>query len=115
MSALAAILFILSGTFNKVLAVLAFFFVINYSISFLSVFVLRFKEPLTPRPYRAWGYPWTTGLALIGSIAFLVGAVMSDLGNGVYENSVYALVLLAASYPVFLTLRWVGKQGKGQK
>jgi APA family basic amino acid/polyamine antiporter len=113
-SALAAILFILSGTFNKVLAVLAFFFVINYSISFLSVFVLRFKEPLTPRPYRAWGYPWTTGLALLGSIAFLVGAVTSDIGSGVYENSVYALVLLAASYPVFLLLKVIGKKGKGQ-
>ena len=90
------------------LAVLAFFFVINYSISFLSVFVLRFKEPKTPRPYRAWGYPWTTGLALIGSIAFLVGAVVSDI-----KNSVYALVLLAVSYPVFLLLKWISKQGKG--
>jgi APA family basic amino acid/polyamine antiporter len=115
LSALTAILFILSGTFDKVLAVLAFFFVINYSISFLSVFVLRFKEPETPRPYRAWGYPWTTGLALVGSIAFLVGAVISDIDNGVYENSVYALVLLAASYPVFLLLGWISKQGKGRK
>ena len=106
-SALTAIAFILSGTFDKVLAVLAFFFVINYSISFLSVFVLRVKEPLTPRPYRAWGYPWTTGLALIGSIAFLVGAVISDIGN-----SVYSLVLLAMSYPLFLLLRWISKQGK---
>lgn len=111
-SALAAILFILSGTFDKVLAVLAFFFVINYSVSFLSVFVLRRKEPLTPRPYRAWGYPWTTGLALLGSVAFLVGAVVSDINKGVYENSVYALVLLAASYPVFLFLRRIGKKAE---
>jgi basic amino acid/polyamine antiporter, APA family len=111
LSALVAALFILSGTFDKVLAVLAFFFVINYSVSFLSVFVLRRKEPQTPRPYRAWGYPWTTGLALAGSIAFLVGAVLSDIRSGVYENSVYALLLLAASYPVFLLLRRIGKMG----
>lgn len=110
LSALAAVLFIWSGTFDKVLAVLAFFFVINYSLSFLSVFVLRRKEPDTPRPYRAWGYPWTTGLALLGSVAFLIGAVISDINNGVYENSVYALVLLAASYPVFLFLRRIGKK-----
>jgi APA family basic amino acid/polyamine antiporter len=115
LSALAATLFILSGTFDKVLAVLAFFFVINYSISFLSVFVLRFREPQTPRPYRAWGYPWTTALALIGSIAFLIGAVISDIKSRVYENSVYALVLLAVSYPVFLMLGWIGKRGKAQK
>jgi basic amino acid/polyamine antiporter, APA family len=114
-SALAAILFILAGkTLDKVLAVLAFFFVINYTVSFLSVFVLRWREPETPRPYRAWGYPWTTGLALIGSILFLIGAVISDIDNGVYENSVYALVLLTLSYPVFLLLRGIGKRGSRQ-
>jgi APA family basic amino acid/polyamine antiporter len=114
-SALAAVLFILSGTFNRVLAVLAFFFVINYSISFLSVFVLRRREPESPRPYRAWGYPWTTGLALLGSIAFLAGAVASDIENGVYDNSVYALVLLAASYPVFRLLRRISGLAPGRK
>jgi APA family basic amino acid/polyamine antiporter len=101
-STAVAVAFILSGTFEKVVAVLAFFFVINYTMSFISVFVLRRREPELPRPYRAWGYPWTTGLALAGSLAFLAGAVRSDT-----RNSVYALVLLSASYPVFVALRWL--------
>ena len=42
--------FIVSGTFNTVLALCAFFFVANYTLSFLSVFALRRKEPDTPRP-----------------------------------------------------------------
>ena len=96
-SAAVAVVFILFGqTFEKVITVLAFFFVANYTLSFISVFVLRRREPDRERPYRAWGYPWTTALALLGSIAFLVGAVASDT-----RNSVYALLLLAASYPVF--------------
>jgi hypothetical protein len=37
---------------------------------------------------------------LVGSLAFLVGAVTSDR-----KNSVYALALLLASYPVFLGSR----------
>lgn len=101
-SACVAVLFILSGTFEKVIAILAFFFVANYAISFASVFVLRRREPELKRPYRAWGYPWTTGLALAGSIAFLCGAVLSDT-----RNSLYALLLLAASYPAYLLLRRV--------
>ena len=64
------------------------------------MFVLRRREPDAPRPYRAWGYPLTTGLALVGSIAFLVGVVASDT-----ENSIFALVLLALSYPVYLFVR----------
>jgi APA family basic amino acid/polyamine antiporter len=92
-----AVLFIAFGqTFERVITVLAFFFVANYALSFLSVFVLRRREPEKARPYRAWGYPWTTALALIGSVLFLAGAVASDT-----RNSVYALILLAVSYPIF--------------
>ena len=99
-TSVAALLIIFSGTFERVLAALAFFFVLNYSVAFLSVFIFRRREPDAPRPYRAWGYPWTTGAALLGSIAFLVGAILSDT-----ENSVYALVLLAVSYPAFVLLK----------
>jgi APA family basic amino acid/polyamine antiporter len=100
-SAAVAVLFIVFGqTFEKVITVLAFFFVANYTLSFISVFVLRLREPEKERPYRAWGYPVTTALALIGSVLFLIGAIASDT-----RNSIYALVLLAASYPLFRLLK----------
>lgn len=106
-SATVAVLFILFGqTFEKVITVLAFFFVANYTLSFISVFVLRRREPQKERPYRAWGHPWTTGLALIGSILFLAGAIASDT-----RNSVYAIVLLAISYPLFRLMRSTGPKG----
>jgi APA family basic amino acid/polyamine antiporter len=95
-----ALAFLLTGTIQAVLAVLSFFFVASYVLSFTSVFVLRRREPNAPRPFRAWGYPWTTGLALVGSIAFLAGAVISD-----WTNSRYSLILLVASYPTFLVAR----------
>jgi APA family basic amino acid/polyamine antiporter len=100
----AVLMIVFSGTFERVLAALAFFFVTDLALVFLSVFVLRRREPRTPRPYRAWGYPVTTALALAGSAAFLCGAVASDTGN-----SLYALALLALSYPVFLLFRRIGR------
>jgi len=104
-SSAIAVLFIVFGkTFEKVITVLAFFFVANYALSFISVFVLRRREPKKERPYRAWGYPWTTALALVGSLAFLVGAIVSDLSSG-SRDSIYALFLLAASYPAFRVLK----------
>ena len=97
LSAVAAVLFIVAArTFQTVITVLAFFFVANYTISFVSLFVLRVLEPERERPYRAWGYPWTTGAALIGSVGFLAGAIAGDT-----RHSLYALLLLAVSYPVF--------------
>jgi APA family basic amino acid/polyamine antiporter len=101
LSALVALLFIVFGEkFEIVITVLAFFFVVNYVLSFVSLFVLRQREPQKPRPYRAWGYPVTPALALIGSVLFLAGAIQSDT-----KNSVYALVLLAVSYPVFRVMK----------
>jgi APA family basic amino acid/polyamine antiporter len=101
LSAVVALLFIVFGEkFETVITVLAFFFVVNYILSFVSLFVLRHREPDKPRPYRAWGYPVTPALALIGSVLFLAGAIRADT-----KNSVYALLLLAVSYPVFWVLK----------
>ena len=104
-STLVAVLFIVTGTVDQVLAVVAFFFVVNYAISFAVVFLFRWCEPDRPRPYRAWGYPWTTGFSLLGSLAFLGGAVAGDT-----RNSIYAVLLLAASYPTFRLSKWLGER-----
>ncbi len=103
LSALVAVLFIALGqTFDVVITVLAFFFVANYILSFISLFVLRQREPEKPRPYRAWGYPVTPALALLGSLLFLGGAVAADT-----QHSLYALFLLGVSYPVFRLMKLV--------
>ena len=99
-STAVALAFIATGTFDRALALIAFFFVANYLLSFVTVFVLRRREPETPRPYRAWGYPWTTGIAAAGSLAFLVGQCLGDT-----RNSLWSLALLGASYPVYLAAR----------
>lgn len=96
--------FIATNTFNTVLALLAFFFVASYALSFTSLFVLRRREPATPRPFRVPLYPWIPGGALLGSIAFLVAAVLGDR-----TNSLWALGLVALSGPVYLVVRRVGR------
>jgi APA family basic amino acid/polyamine antiporter len=96
LSTFTAIGFLLSGSFDRVLAVTAFFYVSKYLLSYLAVFILRRREPKTPRPYRAWGYPWTTAAAVLGSFAFLVGVFAVDT-----RNSLYGCLVLIASYPVY--------------
>jgi APA family basic amino acid/polyamine antiporter len=88
--------FIITGTVNSVLALCAFFFVANYTLSFLSVFTLRRNEPDTPRPWRVPGFPFTTGIAVLGSLAFLAGSIITD-----WSNSWKSMLLLALSYPVY--------------
>ena len=92
-------------SFERVIAMLAFFFVTNYVLSFVSLFLLRRREPDLPRPYRAWGYPYTTALALLGSVAFLVEAMREDR-----TNSYLTLLAIACSYPVYRLLKLVSRR-----
>jgi APA family basic amino acid/polyamine antiporter len=102
-SGLVALAFLATGTFGSIIAIAAFFFVAAYSLSFIALFVLRAREPNAHRPYRAVGHPWTTGFVLLGSLAFLTSAVITDR-----RNSLYALGIVVASYPVF---RWSRRPG----
>jgi hypothetical protein len=100
----------IATAFNRAIAIAAFF-VADYALSFIAVFVLRRREPNRPRPYRAIGHPWTTGLVLAGSIVFLAGAIAAD-----HENSLWALAVLLVSWPAFLlTGKRSISQGLGAK
>ncbi|MEO8910102.1 MAG: APC family permease [Gemmatimonadaceae bacterium] len=100
LSAVVVLALVITGTLEIVLAVTAFFFVAQYTLIFASVFILRKREPNAPRPFKAKGHPWTTGLVLVLSLGFLVGAFLADT-----RNSIYSLVLLALSWPVYLMMR----------
>ena len=84
---------------------LSFFFVANYTLSYTSVFVLRKREPEMPRPYRAWGYPWLTGVALAASVLFLIGSIVTD-----QSNAPLALGMLIVSYPVFRLMKFASRR-----
>jgi APA family basic amino acid/polyamine antiporter len=100
LSAAACVVMVITGTLEIVLAVTAFLFVAQYTLIFATVFILRRREPLAARPFRAIGHPWSTSLVLILSLGFLVGAFLADT-----RNSIYSLLLLALSWPLYLTLR----------
>jgi APA family basic amino acid/polyamine antiporter len=96
LSTTATAVFLVSGTFGAVLGVIALLLAVNYVLMFISLIVLRRREPATPRPYRAWGYPFTTWAAILIGLAFIVGVALADP-----HHSVIALAILLASYPIY--------------
>jgi APA family basic amino acid/polyamine antiporter len=85
-----ALALIATGTFQRLIAIASFFLAANYVVCCLALIVLRRREPDAPRPFHAWGYPWSVALVFVGAVAFLVGAVVGDT-----INAVGALVLIA--------------------
>jgi APA family basic amino acid/polyamine antiporter len=99
-STVVAVVGLATNTFNTLLALLAFLFVANYGLVFTAFFVSRRRAPHAARPFRAPGYPFVPGCALAVSLAFVVGAVLSDR-----DNSMLALGLLVISWPVYRMIR----------
>src|SRR5207244_12937613 len=96
LSTIVGVLFVLisflsSNAFERVIAMLSFFFVAYYTLSYFSLFALRKREPQMARPYRAWGYPWSTGIALAASVLFLIGLFFTDQKDAPY---VIAIVVM---------------------
>jgi APA family basic amino acid/polyamine antiporter len=99
LTSLVVVIVILTGSFEQIIALSAVLFLIYYSSAFLSVFVLRYRLPDLPRPYRALGYPYSTAIVLLGSLAFLIAAVAEDPRSGVI-----AAIFLACCVPAYAWL-----------
>jgi basic amino acid/polyamine antiporter, APA family len=78
MTTLVAVVLIVTGTFESLIAMTAFFLAFNYAVCCLALVALRRREPDVSRPFRAWGYPWSAAIVVAGAAAFLVGALIGD-------------------------------------
>jgi APA family basic amino acid/polyamine antiporter len=101
-TSLGAATLIMSGTFEEIVAVAAVLFLLIYVSTYSALIVLRRREPSMPRPYRAFGYPFTTIIVLTGCVALWIAAVMQDRRSGVF-----AALLLIACAPVYA---WIARR-----
>lgn len=90
---------ILLGGFKFLLLLSVFLFIPLYLVLIIGVLILRKREPESERPYRAWGHPYSTIVCLIGwTIITLFQAFIER------ETAVYAVAMMAISWPVYLYL-----------
>ena len=62
-----AALLTVSGRYDQLYTYVIFGMVLSYTLTVIGLFVLRWKRPDVPRPYRCTGYPWLPGIyVLIG-------------------------------------------------
>jgi APA family basic amino acid/polyamine antiporter len=54
-----ALLLIFTSSFSVVLTYLGFTLTLFTTLTVLGLFILRYKNPEMPRPFKAWGYPFT--------------------------------------------------------
>jgi APA family basic amino acid/polyamine antiporter len=89
-----AVLLIASGTFQTLIALASVFLAVNYAVCCLALVVLRRREPDADRPVRAWGYPWSAGIVVVGAIIFLGGVLVNDTPSAVKAAGLLAVGLV---------------------
>jgi basic amino acid/polyamine antiporter, APA family len=100
-----ASLLCLSGTYGQLLDFLIFAVVIFYILTLIGLFVLRWKRPEMPRPYRAIGYPVLPAL-------YLVMAVFLEIQLLRYKPQYTwpGLIIVLLGLPVYGIWKLAGKQ-----
>jgi APA family basic amino acid/polyamine antiporter len=88
-----ALILIATGTFQTLIALASVFLAVNYCVSCLALVVLRRREPDTVRPFRAWGYPWTAAIVVVGAVVFLAGVLVGDTASAVKAAGLLAVGL----------------------
>ncbi|GAC1373142.1 MAG: amino acid permease [Hymenobacter sp.] len=91
---------LLSGTVAALEAITSVLFVGYYVVGFAALFRLRRRGP--PGSFRAWGHPWSTGLLVALSAAFLGLNALTDTGH-----ALVALALVAGAWPLW---RWARRR-----
>jgi basic amino acid/polyamine antiporter, APA family len=92
--------FALSGGFERILSYFAVVDYIFFGLAIGAVVVLRWREPDLPRPYRAWGYPFTP-LLFVATVAWYT---VNTIIQRPAETAV-GVVLTTAGIPFFLHWR----------
>lgn len=103
MQCVVAAILCLSGKYGNLLDMISFVVVIFYVLTIGGIFILRYKQPNTPRPYKAFGYPILPALYIFMGITFCVLLYMYKP-----EYTQPGLIIVLSGVPVYFLWRFFG-------
>jgi APA family basic amino acid/polyamine antiporter len=66
----------LSGRYDQLYTYVIFGMVLSYTLTVIGLFILRWKRPDVPRPYRCTGYPWLPAIYVIVGVAWTLNTII---------------------------------------
>jgi APA family basic amino acid/polyamine antiporter len=93
---MAILLLLVGGAFKDLFSLAIFAEWLFYMIAASTIFKFRIREPNTPRPYRAWGYPVIPALFIVAAAVLLYYTFTDNLAN-----SFAGTLVILAGVPVY--------------
>jgi len=96
----SCVIVIVSDTFQQIMNYVVFMDWLFLALAVFCIYILRRKYPDAPRPYRAWGYPWTPALFIILSLSVVVNTlVRAPVESGI------GIAIILTGVPVFSIMK----------
>ena len=67
----------MSGRYDQLYTYVIFGMVLSYTLTVIGLFILRWKRPDVPRPYRCTGYPWLPGFYVLVGVAWTLNTIVT--------------------------------------
>ena len=67
----------LSGRYDQLYTYVIYGMVLSYTLTVIGMFLLRWKRPDIPRPYRCTGYPWLPGIYVLIGAAWTLNTIIT--------------------------------------
>jgi basic amino acid/polyamine antiporter, APA family len=93
----AAVLTI-SGRYDWLYTYVIFGMVLSYTLTVVGMFLLRWKRPDVPRPYRCAGYPWLPAIYVLIGVAWILNTIVKRPMEAFWSS---AIVLLGVPWYLY--------------
>ena len=102
LNAAIAIALVFTKTFDQIMTYSTVVISVFFTMTVIGVMVLRRTRPRHPRPYRAWGYPWTPLAFVVTMLAFILDVCVKQPAD-----AAFGAVALALGIPLYAWSRTV--------
>jgi len=90
-----------SGRYDQLYTYVIFGMVLSYTLTVIGLFVLRWRKPDLPRPYRCTGYPWLPGIYILIGAAWTLNTIITRPAE-----AFWGATIVAAGVPGYLFWKW---------
>jgi APA family basic amino acid/polyamine antiporter len=88
----------LSGGYSWLYTYVIFGMVVSYTLTVVGLFLLRWKRPEIPRPYRCTGYPWLPAIYVLMGAAWILNTIIKRPVEAFWSS---AIVLVGVPFYLY--------------
>lgn len=91
----------MSGRYDQLYTYVIFGMVLSYTLTVIGLFVLRWRKPDIPRPYRCTGYPWLPAFYVLLGSTWILNTVIHRP-----TEAIASAIVVLVGVPGYLYWKW---------